>query len=87
VLVTAASLVLFARGQPYLFLPCAAAIGFCYGSNFAIYPATVSRLWGSHLLGSIYSIIMAAQGVSSLAPAVAGFLNDRTGSFVPGLAL
>jgi OFA family oxalate/formate antiporter-like MFS transporter len=61
------------------------AIGFCYGSNFAIYPATVSRLYGVHLFGSVYPFIVASQGISSLASTVNGLLKDATGSNLPGL--
>lgn len=74
-------------GCPVLFLACLAGAGFCYGSNFAIYPGTIARVYGVELLGSIYPWVMVAQGVSSLGPTGAGFLNDATGSFIPGLTL
>ena len=61
------------------------AVGFCYGSNFAIYPATVTRLYGAHVLGSVYPLIMVAQAISSFGPTVNGLFKDATGSNTPGL--
>jgi OFA family oxalate/formate antiporter-like MFS transporter len=72
---------------PALFLVAAAGVGFCYGSNFAIYPATVANFYGPHVLGSVYPLIMFAQGVSSVGPPVAGWLYDVTDSYLPGLAI
>jgi len=62
-------------------------IGFCYGSNFAIYPATVSRLYGAHVLGSVYPFIIASQAFSSFGASANGLLRDATGSSMPGLLL
>jgi len=75
------------RGRPAFFLAAAAGIGFCYGSNFAIYPATVARIYGAHRIGSVYPLVMVAQGISSSGPALAGCLNDLAGSYVPGMAV
>ena len=72
---------------PALFLVAAAGVGFCYGSNFAIYPATVANFYGPHVLGSVYPLIMFAQGISSSGPPLAGFLYDCTQSYLPGLAI
>ena len=79
-------LVLFGRGNPILFMIAVAGTGFCYGSNFAIYPATVARLYGTHVMGSVYALIMAAQAISSFAPSINGRLFDITKSFIPGLS-
>jgi OFA family oxalate/formate antiporter-like MFS transporter len=79
-------LVLFGRGHPLLFMIAVCGAGFCYGSNFAIYPATVARLYGTHVMGSVYALIMAAQAISSFAPSINGKLFDITGSFIPGLS-
>jgi len=80
-------LILLGSRHPVIFLVAVSGVGFCYGSNFAIYPAAAARLYGTHVLGSVYPLIMAAQGISSIAPTVNGFLYDRTASFVPGLSL
>jgi OFA family oxalate/formate antiporter-like MFS transporter len=80
-------LILLGWRHPVLFLAAACVVGFCYGSNFAIYPAATAKLYGTHVLGSVYPLIMAAQGISSFAPSVNGMLYDRTGSYFPGLTL
>ena len=72
---------------PALFLVAAAGVGFCYGSNFAIYPATVANFYGPHVLGSVYPLIMFAQGISAAGPPLAGLLYDHTQSYLPGLAI
>ena len=87
VAVVATVTVPWTSGCPALFLVCLAGAGFCYGSNFAIYPGTIARVYGVELLGSIYPWVMVAQGVSAFGPTGAGLLNDRTHSFVPGLLL
>lgn len=74
-------------GHPAVFLACLAGVGFCYGSNFAIYPGTIARVYGVELLGSVYPWVMAAQGIASFGPYGAGMLNDSTHSFLPGMAL
>ena len=81
------ALILAGRLNAGLFLGSVGVIGFCYGSNFAIYPSTVSRLYGVGVFGSIYPFVMAAQGVSSLAPTFNGLLHDATGSYIPGLMM
>ena len=73
--------------HPAAFLAAAGLIGFCYGSNFAIYPSTVSRVYGARVLGSVYPFIMAAQGIASLGATINGALRDRTGSYTPGLVM
>ena len=81
------SAIIFASGHPLLFLIAAMAIGFSYGSNFSIYPGTIARIYGPHVLGSVYPFVMLAQGFSSSGPATAGFLNDLTGSYLAGLCV
>jgi OFA family oxalate/formate antiporter-like MFS transporter len=85
ILCTAALLAV--RGSEAVFLIAAMGIGFCYGSNFAIYPGTIARVYGPHLLGSIYPLVMAAQAISSIGPSIGGHLRDLTGSFQPGVVL
>ena len=85
ILIVCAAALLTVRGSEAVFLIAAAGIGFCYGSNFAIYPGTIARIYGPHLLGSIYPLVMAAQGISSIAPSIGGHLRDLTGSFQPGV--
>ncbi len=88
-LLTTLVLALVVAGQrhPAVFLVAACGVGFCYGSNFAIYPAAVARLYGPHVLGTVYPLVMAAQGISSFAPSLNGHLVDVTKSYVPGLLI
>ena len=79
------ALIVWGRSTTGVFFASTFGIGFCYGSNFAIYPATVSRLYGVYLLGSVYPFVMTSQVLSSLAPTLNGLLNDATGSNLPGL--
>jgi len=83
----ACMVVLIALGRlaPVAFFAAIFGVGLCYGSNFAIYPAAVTRLYGVHVLGSVYPLIMAAQAISSFSAAVNGFLKDTAGSNMPGL--
>ena len=85
VLILSVGGLLAARGSPAVFLISALGVGFCYGSNFAIFPGTIAKVYGPHLLGSIYPLVMAAQGVSSAGPAIGGYLCDATGSYWPGV--
>lgn len=87
--VIASMILLITAGHltPALFFVSLFGVGFCYGSNFAIFPATVTRLYGAHVIGSVYPLIMAAQGAASFASTVNGFLKDATGSYGPGLIL
>ncbi|MFB3892814.1 MAG: MFS transporter [Phycisphaerae bacterium] len=68
-----------------VFLAAGVGVGFCYGSNFVIFPATIARQYGAHVLGSIYPLVMFAQGMSSFGPTVNGFFFDKTHSYLPGL--
>ena len=88
-LAVAALIVLLTAGRhwPAAFVLSIMGIGFCYGSNLAIYPATITGIYGVHVLGSIYPFIIAAQGIASLGTTTNGFLKDATGSNIPGLLL
>jgi OFA family oxalate/formate antiporter-like MFS transporter len=86
VLVSLVILIALGGMTPAAFFAGVFGVGLCYGSCFAVYPATVTRLYGAHVLGSVYPFIMAAQAVSSFASSVNGLLKDATGSSYPGLA-
>ena len=81
------ALMLFGWMHPAVFLVAGFGIGFCYGSNFAIYPSAVSHLYGTHVLGTVYPLIMVAQGASSFFPSLNGLLVDVSGSYLPGLGI
>jgi hypothetical protein len=78
-------LIAFGGLTPVTFFLSIFGVGFCYGNNFAVYPATAVRLYGVHVLGSVYPFIMAAQTIASFAPTANGLLRDATGSNYPGL--
>jgi MFS family permease len=82
-------LVIMSRGMhtPVLFYAGVIGLGFCYGSNFAISPAAVARIYGPHMVASIYPLIMVAQGASAFAAMLNGYLRDVTGSYVAGIAI
>lgn len=83
--ISVASLILFGEAATPVFFVSLVAAGFCYGGNFAIYPATVGRLYGAHVLGSVYPFIMAAQAISTFGAGINGLLKDTTDSSYPGL--
>jgi MFS transporter, OFA family, oxalate/formate antiporter len=84
-IVSIAALIAAGKASVAAFFLSVFGVGFCYGSNFAIYPATVTKLYGAHVLGSVYPFIMAAQAISSFGPGLNGFLKDTTASNFPGL--
>ncbi len=87
VMLTAVLALLLAGRMPSVFLLAVAGVGFCYGSCFAIYPATVADWYGPQVLGTVFALIMAAQAFSSLAPTLAGRIYDRVGAYEPALVI
>lgn len=75
-------------GQGAAFLAVAALAGFCYGGNFCIFPAEVARVFGSHRVGSVYAMVLFAQGISAIVgPAMGGLSADLFSTYWVGLAL
>ena len=87
VILSVVLLITLGRATPVAFFVGIFGAGFCYGSNFAIFPATVTRLYGAHVLGSVYPFVMVAQAISSFGATFNGLLKDATGSNMPGLFL
>lgn len=87
--VAAAVLTILAAGAcGAAFLTAAVAVGFCYGSAFAVYPAEVARTYGPRHIGKIYGLVLFAQGISALVgPALGGLSKDWLDSFVPGIVV
>lgn len=83
---TLAALILAGAYWP-AFVVSVVVVGFCYGSNFAIYPASIAKFYGDGRMGSIYPLVMAAQGIASFGPPIGGLLFDWTGSYLPALAM
>ena len=71
-----------------VFLLGALYVGLCYGSSFALYPAQVAQVYGPEVMGSVYSLVLAAQGLAAqVGPPLGGMLYDITDSFVPGMVI
>ena len=59
-----------------------AIAGFCYGSNFSVFPATVSDLYGMKNFGINYGLIFTGWGLGGIiGPMVAANIFDRMGNY------
>lgn len=67
-------------------LVCFAIILLCYGGGFGVMPSFNADMFGTRSMGQIYGAILTAWGVGGVVgPFVAGFVQDRTGSYTGGL--
>lgn len=58
------------------------AAGFCYGSNFSVFPASVADMYGKKHYGVNYGIVYTAWGVGGIiGPMVAANIFDKTGTY------
>jgi MFS transporter, OFA family, oxalate/formate antiporter len=55
--------------------------GFNYGGVLVIYAGSVARIWGAQRVASIYGWLFSANIPGAIAPLVAGYYYDKTGSF------
>lgn len=55
--------------------------GFNYGGVLVIYAGSVARIWGAQKVASIYGWLFSANIPGAIAPLVAGYYYDKTGSF------
>ena len=55
--------------------------GFNYGGVLVIYAGSVARIWGAGRIGAIYGWLFSANIPGAVAPLLAGFYFDKTGSF------
>ena len=59
-----------------------AITGFCYGSNFSVFPATVSDLYGMKNFGINYGLIFTGWGLGGvIGPMVAANIFDKTNNY------
>ncbi len=66
----------------------AAAAGFVYGGVLVVHPSAVVRRWGPDSFTRVYGWLATGHFLSAMAPPLAGWAFDRTGSFsLPLLAL
>jgi OFA family oxalate/formate antiporter-like MFS transporter len=60
-----------------------AVIGFCFGGNFALFPASTADLYGSKNVGKNYGVVFTAYGIAGiLGGLVAGLFVQWTGSYM-----
>jgi OFA family oxalate/formate antiporter-like MFS transporter len=76
-------LTLIEMGSTELTLSLAAAwIGFNFGGNLALFPATTADFFGTRNVGMNYALLFTAYGVAGImGPILAGSVFDMTGSF------
>jgi len=55
--------------------------GFNYGGVLVIYAGSVAKIWGPQRVASIYGWLFSANIPGAIAPLVAGYYYDKTGSF------
>ncbi|WP_036684510.1 MFS transporter [Pelobacter seleniigenes] len=85
VLLFASPFILTSAGGLQLF---AALTGFNYGGVLVIYAGSVARTWGAEKVGTIYGWLFSANIPGAVAPLLAGYFYDLTGSFtIPLLTL
>ena len=72
--------------HPALFLGSALLLGFCYGGALSLLPAEVAELYGVHVMGSVYPIVLLGHALAGILGApVTGLGADRTGGYWPGI--
>lgn len=63
-------------------VPVAAAVGFCYGANLSLFPATTAGFFGTRHLGVNYGLVFTAWGVGGVFGSMtAGSIVDSTGGY------
>lgn len=63
-------------------VPVAAAVGFCYGANLSLFPATTTGFFGTKHLGVNYGLVFTAWGVGGVFGSMtAGSIVDSTGGY------
>lgn len=65
----------------------AAAAGFNYGGVLVLYASSVASRWGAERVGHIYGWMFSSNIPAAVAPLLAGFAFDWTGSFTIALAV
>ncbi len=72
----------FTTRNPYTFFIVAAAIGFNFGGNFALFPAATSDAFGLENVGLNYGYVFTSYGIGGIAgPILAGVVQDMGWSF------
>jgi OFA family oxalate/formate antiporter-like MFS transporter len=55
--------------------------GFNYGGVLVIYAGSVAKIWGAQRVASIYGWLFSANIPGAIAPLIASYYYDKTGSF------
>ena len=73
----------FTTVNEYLFYTVGALIGFNFGGNLALFPATTADFFGNKNLGANYGLVFTAYGVGGIVgPILAGMVQDCNLSFL-----
>jgi MFS transporter, OFA family, oxalate/formate antiporter len=73
----------FTTSNPILFYVIAALIGFNFGGNFALFPASCADSFGAQNLGSNYGFLFTSYGIGGIVgPILAGLVQDAGLSFL-----
>lgn len=73
---------------PLSLIPVAAAVGFCYGANLALFPSATAGFFGTKNLGVNYGLVFTAWGVGGVFGSMtAGTIVDSTGSYAVAYAV
>lgn len=68
--------------SPIVFFVAAASIGFNFGGNFALFPATTADYFGNKTVGLNYGIVFTSYAAGGIAgPLLAGIVQDKGWSF------
>lgn len=62
-----------------------AVAGFNYGGVLVVYAGAVAGIWGAGKVASVYGLLFSANIPGAVAPLIAAYSYDRTGSFLPAL--
>lgn len=84
------SVIIFAAGggSRAAFLLAAFLLGFGYGGALVVFPSEVSRIYGVHVMGSVYTMVLAGHGFAAIVAApLTGYGVDITGGYWPGMVL
>jgi len=73
----------YSVGNPYFFYIIAALIGFNFGGNFALFPASCADSFGAQNLGLNYGFLFTSYGIGGIVgPILAGLVQDAGLSFL-----
>jgi len=78
---------IFAVGNPWLFVLCAGATFVASGEIYSLFPATCTDLFGSRYASTNAGLLYTAKGTAALAVPLASAIHDSTGSWAAILSV